>query len=80
LGSDKVLESGKKIAQAHILHPEWDLVKETDDFIWRIRSTPRGNPYIVISTDGYICDCPYFKFKGACKHIYCIMVLRGQIK
>lgn len=84
MGSDKVLESGKKIARVHQEHPEFNLIQDPDEnfFLYSVRSTPRGQAYGVMQDDNgvYDCACPYFEFKGACKHIYAVMYLRGQIK
>ena len=68
MGSDKVLESGKKIAKFHLEHPEEKLIEDPDEnfFLYSVRSTPRGQAYGVMLDDNgvYDCACPYFEFKG----------------
>ena len=75
---DKLRHRGEEIAVAHTQHPELRIIVSTGYEKWLIKSMSGDIPRFVYYDydDGWVCSCPYFLYRGKCKHIFCMEYIR----
>lgn len=77
---DAVYQRALAIIHDHIVNPTKKVIVITGFNTWAVKSSD-GDLYYHVSydeDDGYECNCTYYQFKGQCKHIKSIKIVKER--
>ncbi len=77
---DAVYQRALAIIHDHILNPTKRNITISGYDEWKVKSSD-GDLYYAVSYDndeGYECNCTYYQFKGQCKHIKTIKLVKER--
>jgi len=76
---DKIQKRAEGIVNVHVKYPEKRIITISSKNEWKIISLTEGFPYTITFEDGvYSCTCSYAQFKGQCKHIKAIKLVKER--
>jgi len=76
---EAVYQRALSIIHDHVLHPTKRSITVSGYDEWKVKSSVDGLPYTIKFEDGvYSCTCTYYEFKGQCKHIKAIKLVKER--
>lgn len=77
---EAVYQRALVLTHDHGIYPEKKVIVITGYNTWGVKSSD-GDLYYHVSYDedeGYQCNCTYYQFKGQCKHIKAIKIVKER--